>query len=125
MATREENIQKSNAELEIMSDDELDVVVGGTVTEMVDDSKFLDSILSETTKYHNCGQYSRSQLKNSIAARENIVASWHSLGIDYSWNAKCNNKYFFDGEEISRGTAYKLACLRVRKSFSYIPESIS
>ena len=39
MATREENLKKINAELEMLSDEELDKVAGGTYLESGDDAK--------------------------------------------------------------------------------------
>ena len=41
MATRDENLKKINAELEQLSDDELEQVAGGSIPQTAEDSKFL------------------------------------------------------------------------------------
>ena len=51
MATREENLKKINAELEQMSDEELEQVAGGTYNETAADSRFLNDLAGLTDHY--------------------------------------------------------------------------
>ena len=51
MATREENLKKINFELEKLTDEELDEVVGGNAAETSNDSRFLNTLNGSTDRY--------------------------------------------------------------------------
>ena len=58
MANREENLKKINAELEQLSDEELENVAGGTWNDTADDAKFFHALngrhlFSEELKLHS------------------------------------------------------------------------
>ena len=50
MANKVENLKKINAELEAMSDEELEQVAGGTWAETAADSRFLNSLKGSTDR---------------------------------------------------------------------------
>ncbi len=76
MATREENLKKINAELEAMSDEELDKVAGGHASEIVDDSRFLNSLNGSTDRY---GEF--RVVFSAGCFNEEIEAGWATVGI--------------------------------------------
>lgn len=108
MATRDKNLKKINAELEKLSDDELDEVAGGTCYESADDSRFLN-VLLQGTKYHHCDRYGATRMWFDTGhATNDIINSWKSLGIDAHL---CNstltkNHYYLNGKEITRDEAW-------------------
>ena len=107
MATRDENLQKINDELETMSDDELSMVAGGTKYETADDSRFLNVLLAGT-KYHQCDRYGAARLATDGDLRKDIEKSWKSLGIEtvlYNFGG-LENKYSLNGKEISQAEAW-------------------
>ena len=105
---REENLKKINAELELMSEEELNQVSGGTCYESADDSRFLN-VLLQGTKYHHCDRYGATRIWFDIGGATNdIIKSWESLGIKVHFcsNASGKNMYFKDGREITRDEAW-------------------
>ena len=102
MATREENIKRINAELEKLTDEELDRVAGGNVTELADDSKFLNVLLRGRPE--QCDRYGawRAQFHG-----DEIALAWLSVGImappDNSIGIP--SKYYLHGKQISRDEA--------------------
>ena len=93
---------------EIMSDEELDKVAGGSPGELADDSRFLNVLLHKTTKYHQCDRYGEWRMYWSKPARDDVVKSWNSLGIEitYSTSGFITNKYRLNGKSISREEAW-------------------
>ena len=79
MATREENIKRINAELEKLTDEELDLVAGGNAEQTSEDSKFLNVILRG--RPGQCDRYGtlRVRMKNCDSA---IREAWKSVGVD-------------------------------------------
>lgn len=110
MATREENLKKINAELEQLSDEELENVVGGVCYETADDSRFLNVLLKDT-KYYRCDRYGATKMFFSAAANTDVVKSWSALGIslDYDQGLIHRNVYYKDGKEITREQAWEHA----------------
>ena len=108
MANREENLKKIDAELEAMSDEELEQVAGGTCYEIADDSRFLN-VLLQGTKYHHCDRYGATRIWFSTGdAINDVIKSWESLGIKVHFcsNTSGKNMYFKDGREISQKEAW-------------------
>ena len=80
---------------EILSDEELEQVAGGTYTEKLGDTSFLK-------KYGHM---------NCTADYQSSPAAWASEGIrcvaNHDYRSADKNKYFLDGKEISRKDAFK------------------
>ena len=93
---------------EIMSDEELDKVAGGTLGESSDDSRFLNVLLQGTNKYHQCDRYGGFTMLCFESARVDLIKSWNSLGIEitYSTSGFITNKYRLNGKSISREEAW-------------------
>ena len=96
---------------EIMSDEELDKVSGGTNSELADDSRFLNVLLQGTNKYHQCDRYGEWRMFFSQPARYDVKKSWNSLGIEITYSTSCfiKNTYRLNGKEISRELAWEHA----------------
>ena len=91
---------------EIMSDEELDKVAGGTLRELADDSRFLNVLLHGTNKYHQCDRYSGFTMFLSEPALYDLRKSWNSLGIELEDSRFVGNTYKLNGKEISRAEAW-------------------
>jgi len=101
MANREENLKKINEKLEMMSDEELESVAGGTIGQTAGDSKILyDYGLMD--KYY--GTIPVMFYWKSKSAE--VDAGWAKAGITCVTKPFGSNQYFLDGKEISRGDAY-------------------
>ena len=104
MSTREENLKKINEELEKLSDEELDVVAGGTVAQTTADQTFLYKHgLTKETGYNNFWTFI-AWLDISRA----VDIGWGKAGITCVTKPFKDNQYFFEGREISRETAVKI-----------------
>ena len=116
MATREENLKKINAELELMSDDELDAVAGGTYNETAADSRFLNDLAGLTDRY-GAG---RAFFEDAKISKE-VTIAWNKVGIGVytSWGG--SNTYFKDGKQITRQEAINFACEKYGKDLSKMP----
>ena len=105
MATREENLKKINEEMEMLTDDELDQVAGGTVQECIGDKNFLKDM----------GVYKDNPSQDY---RQNVVDAWYNSGVMV--NARTNGKdnaYFdaFTGKPISRREAFRSVLKRIKR----------
>ena len=101
MATREEHIKKINAELEQMSDEELEQVAGGTIGQTAGDSKILYDYGLMDRHYGTIPVMFYWKSKSA-----EVDAGWAKAGITCVTKPFGNNQYFLDGREISRGEAY-------------------
>ncbi len=108
MATREENLKKINDELELMSDEELEQVAGGTLGQTADDSRFLNVLLNGTTKYHHCDRYGATKIAFSTDAQRDVKEAWASLGIEFGADLGSND-YKLDGYYITQQMAWEHA----------------
>ena len=99
--------EKKIDHLEAMSNEELDKVVGGTCYEMADDSRFLNSLNGSTDRYSAKMLFGnkKEEIANAIAN------AWAGFGItvDQRKNMFHDNKYYFNGKEISQEQARKYA----------------
>ncbi len=90
---------------EVMSDDELDKVAGGTLRESANDSRFLNVLLHGTDKYHQCDRYGEWKMFCDESAREDLTKAWNSLGIEIEHQAGYNI-YMLNGKKIFREEAW-------------------
>ena len=113
MATREENLKKISAELEKLSDEELEQVAGGSIPQTAEDSQFLykhgilDNWHGSFAMAFKWGTYSKE-----------VDDGWSKAGIICvtTPNPLKDNLYFKDGKPISRAEAYDI----VEKKFKMI-----
>ena len=103
MANREENIKKIDAELEAMSDDELEQVAGGTWAETAADSRFLNSLNGSTDRYGAL----RIAFTPGSKIQDEIKAGWAKVGITFTAHngAVSGNEYYLDGKKITQSEA--------------------
>ena len=108
MTNREENLKKINAELELLSDDELEKISGGSISQTCEDSYFLN-------RFGLCGRYSETGVEgsnnyfnDSAQADYEVHKAWKKAGIECVVSNGENNKYFLGKQEISRGEAYSI-----------------
>ncbi|MBR3747306.1 MAG: hypothetical protein IKN27_10155 [Selenomonadaceae bacterium] len=116
MANREDNIKKINAELEAMSDDELDQVAGGTYNNTAADSRILNQL--------GFGISGRSALEcfwiptfQKTAKDVANVFDKFGIRVEQSWGAVQNRYYIAGtgGQEISREKAFQIVADAVGK----------
>ena len=104
MATREENLEKINTELELMNDEELEQVAGGHFAYTGKDNKFLIDMgyMTETVKPGPFGLdwYDMAKKVNDGWAAAGVTAKLTFIG---------DNKYFIGDKEVSREEAFKYA----------------
>ena len=104
MANHKDNLKKINAELEILSDKELERVAGGCWYETSDDSRFLN-VLLRGTEYRRCDRYGKAKI--AWGYDQDVIDSWYSLGIRMQhYGATSHNEYFLYGKQISRDEAW-------------------
>ena len=93
---------------EILSDEELDQVVGGNYSETAGDSEFLNM-------YGLCGKYTRNDIlfDEGTSQEEDVKAGWAKVGVDFHYHGNpfdCgnhNNEYYISGNKVSREEAYE------------------
>ncbi|MBQ9441462.1 MAG: hypothetical protein IJU55_00410 [Selenomonadaceae bacterium] len=108
MANRDENLKKINAELEKLSDDELEKIAGGTVGETMSDKTFL--------KEHGLvSKFEQPFFKDHFPEDSGTIKEgWAKVGITCVTHPLDRNKYYFENKEISRDEAFKI----VKEKFS-------
>ena len=110
MTTREENLKKLHSELEMLSDEELEQVAGGTIPQTAEDSKFLyehglveekHGVIAMTFRW---GTFSKE-----------VDDGWAKVGITCVSKPSplADNLYFYKDKPISRTEAYNI----VEKSY--------
>ena len=110
MATREENLKKINDELEMMSDEELEKIAGGTFEETAEDSQLL---------------YKHGLLDNwydpiSLTLRwitfsKEVDKGWAKAGITCCTSPCGANKYWRNGKQISREDALLYVSSKIKR----------
>ena len=116
MATREENLKKINAELEMMSDEQLDRVVGGSTREIAGDSRFLNDLAGLCTPLGDIEAFDKYR-RDYPLIKPITQAAWKKVGIDVDFNG-CfigSDFYFLNGKQIERSEAFKYACAKYGK----------
>ena len=116
MATREENLKKINAELEQLTDEELDQVAGGSWLEFTAD--MLDAKKRGIAGFENLDMTNPDSDLIKMIGDDNlrhkyvdkVGAMFASHGIEMTYNGKFfeKNIYKFNGREISREDAWKI-----------------
>lgn len=101
MATRDDNLKKINEQLELLSDEELESVAGGTIGQTAGDSKILYDYGLMDRHYGTIPVMFYWKSKSA-----EVDAGWSKAGITCVTAPFASNKYFLNGKEISRGEAY-------------------
>ena len=86
---------------EVMSDEELDGVAGGSCYDTADDSRFLNSLNGLTDRYGA----TRLAFEDHD---DEIKKAWETVGIKadiYSGIGKIDNKYYLNGQQITQEQA--------------------
>jgi len=107
MANREENLKKINAELEQLSDEELESVAGGTYNNTAADTRVLNQ-LGYNIEPKTALELFWIPSFNSSANKVAEIFSGLGISVDQSWGA-VSNRYYKDGKEISRAEAFRIA----------------
>ena len=100
MATRDENLKKINAELEQLSDDELEKIAGGTFEETAEDSQLLYKHGLLDSWYDPV-----SLVLKRITFSKEVDKGWAKAGITCCTSPCGANKYWRNGKQISREDA--------------------
>ena len=101
MSTREENLKKINAELEQLSEEQLDKVAGGYASEVKRDSMLMCKLGLMNEIVTN---------PNVVAPFKNLERAWAKLNITMIYNNKGYNEYYNSkGESIPRDKALQIA----------------
>ena len=107
MANREENLKKINAELEQLSDEELENVAGGTWNDTADDAKFFHA-LNGSTPFLRGIEVAFSRTGSLL---NKLTQEWAKVGVKFEPHngAIYENKYFIDNQEVTQGVARRHA----------------
>ena len=103
MTTREDKLKKLNAELEQLTDDELDEVAGGTIGQTAGDSKILYDYGLMDRHYGTIPVMFYWKSKSA-----EVDAGWAKAGITCVTKPFGSNQYFLNGKEISQDDAWKI-----------------
>ena len=105
MATREENLKKINAEPEKMTDEELDQVAGGTYIESSSDAiKFQNEL---GVKIYDTEIVGVPVLQHNEFVKLRDAFSQYGVKVEDHGGLINENKYFIDGNQVSRDDAWK------------------
>ena len=102
MASREENLKKINDELEIMSDEKLEQVAGGTWNEVQEDIKRFKAL----NIHINEGKALSHIISQDILTGSLIVA-FRKHGVKYVRNWSNPNEYYINDKQVSQDEAWK------------------
>ena len=117
MANREDNIKKINAELEEMTDEELEQVAGGTYKETAGDTRFLNDLAGL------CDRFGATKaLFYPGIVEDEACKGWSKIGITVSAGVFGSNVYYLNGEKISRRQAFDYACKKFGRKLQDLPE---
>ena len=106
MATREENLNKLNAEFEKLSDEELDQVAGGTYNNTAADTRALND-MGFNIERRSAGDCFWMPTNNDAQADVARIFNKFGVSVDQSWGA-VDNKYYHNGERITRQQAFQI-----------------
>ena len=104
MATREENLKKINAELEQLSDDELEAVAGGTYLESSDDAKKFQAL---GIKIYEGEIFGVPILQSAEFAKLRDAFNKYGVTIKDNGGIINANEYFIGDKKVSRDDAWK------------------
>ena len=108
MATREENLKKINAQLEIMDDAELDVVVGGTYDTWNDRVNFINLGGDFYKGDFKDGSFAATEVENAFKRIGKYLGLNISASLGYDGPGESPNTYYLDGKEISRDELWNI-----------------
>ena len=115
MATREENLKKINAELEAMSDEELEQVAGGVYINydgLESDKNFLNGLLgTNLTSNSDSFDFKNAWKECGVMMRIAEIREYH-MGYGHKngyWKDKYVPRYFNDTRELTQAEAYDYA----------------
>ena len=117
MSTREDNIKKINAELEEMSDDELEQVAGGTFKETAGDTRFLNDLAGLCDRFGATKALFYPGIVEDAACK-----GWSKIGIQVNPTWFSGNAYFLDGQRITRKQAFEYALKKFGRNLQDLPE---
>ncbi len=117
MANREENIKKINDELELMSDEELDQVAGGSWKSTAGDTRFLNDLAGLCDRFGATAGF----FKYGTVADE-ACKGWSKVGIQVSPVWFGENQYYLKGKSITREQAMEYAIKKFGKTWKDMPE---
>ncbi len=101
MNTREENLKKINDELEMLSDEELEQVAGGSIGQTSKDSRILYDYGLMNDHYGSIPMLFCWKSKSA-----EVDAGWAKAGITCVTKPFGRNQYFIKGKEITRRDAF-------------------
>ena len=92
---------------EILKEEQLDHVAGGTWGQTADDSRFLNSLNGSTDRYGA----TRISVTYGTKIEEEIQRGWAGVGIVFQWHggATVDNEYYLNGKKIDQDEARKHA----------------
>jgi len=120
MSTREDNIKKINAELEEMSDEELEQVAGGTFKETAGDTRFLNDLAGLCDRFGATKAFFYPGIVEDEASK-----GWSKIGITVHTGFSGSNAYYLNGEQISRQQAFEYALKKFGRKLQDLPEGKS
>ena len=112
MATREENLKKINAELEMLSDEELDKVAGGTSLESGDDAKKFQAL---GVKIYESTFLGVPVLQGAEFTKLREAFNKYGVTIKDNGGIINANEYFIGDKKVSRDDAWKYINQQVGK----------
>ncbi len=117
MSNREKNIKKINDELELMSDEELEQVAGGTWAQTAGDTRFLNDLAGLCDRFGKTKAFFQF---NTVA--DEACKGWSKIGIQVSPTWFSGNAYYLDGQRITRKQAFEYALKKFNKNLQDMPE---
>ncbi len=117
MANREENIKKINDELELMSDEELDQVAGGSWKSTAGDTRFLNDLAGLCDRFGATAGFFKFGTVSDEATK-----GWSKIGIQVNTSWFGENYYYLEGKPIRREEALDYALKKFGKTWKDMPE---
>ena len=93
---------------EIMSEMELDNVAGGNRNELALDTQLFNA-MGGRSKAYDLEDITNTNVRGIVAKVDTL---WNNFGIQVSYNDAGENKYYIDGDQISRNKAIKEVLFR-------------
>ena len=101
MNNREENLKKINAELEMLSDEELEKVAGGTTEEIFEDVNRFKKLNISIFGEELAGTPSHDIFYASL------IMEFRKHGVKYVHSYLNKNQYFINGKQVTQDEAWK------------------
>ena len=101
MSNREENLKKISDELEMMSDEELEKIAGGTLEEVDEDVKRFKALNISIFGEELLGTTSKDVFYGSL------IMEFKKHGVKYVHSFSNPNQYYIDGKKVTQAEAWK------------------